>query len=124
MKPPRKTGIGHMFAAARYSVQGLRRLSRETAFRHELTVAALLVASMLAVGAALVQVALGVALLLGVFAFEALNTAIEEVVDHVSPDYSDAAKNAKDLGSLTVGFSLIAAHGYCVVVILAGISRL
>lgn len=38
---------------------------------------------------------------------EALNTAIETIVDHISPDYSEAAKNAKDLGSFAVMCILI-----------------
>jgi len=35
-------------------------------------------------------------------AVEALNTAIEEIVDHVSPEWSLAAKHAKDMGSFAV----------------------
>ena len=121
MKPAKKNGLDHMFAATIYSLQGLKRLSGETAFRHEVAIAAFLVVCMATVGAGLVQIALGIALLIGVFASEAINTAIEEVVDHVSPDYTLAAKHAKDLGSLTVGLSIIAAYGYCVVVILVGL---
>nr|WP_250807568.1 diacylglycerol kinase [Neorhizobium tomejilense] len=121
MKPEKKSGFGHMLAATRYSLQGVKRLSLETAFRHEAGAAVFLVICMATVGASVVQIALGVALLIGVFASEAINTAIEEVVDHVSPDYSLAAKNAKDLGSLTVGLTVLAAYGYCLVVILVGL---
>ena len=35
-------------------------------------------------------------------AVEALNTAVEAIVDHVSPHWSEAARDAKDLGSLAV----------------------
>ncbi len=37
---------------------------------------------------------------------EALNTALEEVVDHLSPGWSQFAKNAKDLGSLAVACAI------------------
>lgn len=33
---------------------------------------------------------------------EAINTAIERIVDLVSPDYHDLAKNAKDIGALII----------------------
>ncbi|MCU0471637.1 MAG: diacylglycerol kinase family protein [Arcicella sp.] len=49
----------------------------------------------------------------GVLAFEALNTAIEAVVDLVSPDFHPLAKKAKDVAAgavlLFVIFALIAA---------------
>lgn len=41
---------------------------------------------------------------------EALNTAIEDVVDKISPEHSIFAKGAKDLGSTAV-FFLLAAGG-------------
>ena len=41
-KPPRKSGIAHFFAAAGYSLGGLKRLARESAFRQELLLAALM----------------------------------------------------------------------------------
>ena len=41
---------------------------------------------------------------------EALNTAIEEIVDLVSPEWSLAAKHAKDLGSFAV-FSMLCLNG-------------
>ena len=42
---------------------------------------------------------------------EAINTAIEEVVDRVSPEISEMARNAKDLGSFAV---------FCIQIILTG----
>lgn len=35
-------------------------------------------------------------------AIEALNTAVEVIIDEISPDYSETARNAKDLGSFAV----------------------
>lgn len=113
----KRTGIAHLVGAARYSFQGLRRLSSETAFRHEAFVASVLVSAMIAVRVGLTDFFLGFALLLGIFAAEAINTAVEEIADLVSPEYSVAVKNAKDLGSLMVALSIIAACGFCGAVI-------
>ncbi|WP_307959591.1 diacylglycerol kinase [Sinorhizobium medicae] len=38
-------------------------------------------------------------LLLLLIAMEAVNTAIEEIIDRISPEVSDTGKHAKDLGS-------------------------
>lgn len=52
----------------------------------------------------LVLVVLGLILI----AVEALNTAIEEVIDRISPEFSEVARNAKDLGSFAVSCLLLA----------------
>ena len=41
---------------------------------------------------------------------EAINTAIEELVDRISPEISTVGRNAKDLGSFAV-FCLLLANG-------------
>ena len=51
-------------------------------------------------------------LFLMIFGFEALNTAIEELVDRVSPEVSQTGKHAKDLGSFGVFCALTAAGLY------------
>jgi diacylglycerol kinase (ATP) len=43
-------------------------------------------------------------------AIEAINTAIEEIVDLVSPEWSLPAKHAKDLGSFAV-FVMLCLNG-------------
>lgn len=117
-KPPRKTGIAHFFAAAGYSAGGARRLWREAAFRQELAGLAGLVALFLAVGASAGEV-LGLLLLgLMVLAVEALNTALEELVDHISPGWSEFAKHAKDLGSFAVMCALVATGLYAAWVVI------
>ena len=111
-KPPRKTGIAHFFAAAGYSAGGARRLWREAAFRQELVGLAGLVALFLITGASSGEL-LGLLLLgLMVLAVEALNTALEELVDHISPGWAEFAKNAKDLGSFAVMCALVATGLY------------
>lgn len=111
-KPSKKSGLNHLVAAARYSYQGLSRLSKESAFRHELYAAGLVSTGLIFLGVNWKEFAIGIAFILIVFAAEAINTAIEEVVDHISPDFSHAAKHAKDLGSLTVAIAIIAAFIY------------
>ncbi|MEZ5684757.1 MAG: diacylglycerol kinase [Paracoccaceae bacterium] len=107
---PPPGGPAHVLAAARYSLGGLARVWQETAFRHQLLAAALLLPVYVAAHARPFEIVLFVLLALIGFAFEAINTAIEELVDRVSPERSEMAKNAKDLGSLAVAFVLIA-HG-------------
>lgn len=101
-RPAKVTGFAHLFAAASYSGAGLRRLWSETAFRHEVAVVVALIALFSILGANLVEfsILLGVFLLLA--AVEAVNTAIECIVDHLTPDWAEFARNAKDLGSLAV----------------------
>ena len=117
-KPPRKTGIAHFFAAAGYSAGGARRLWREAAFRQELLGLAGLLALFLIIGASSGEV-LGLLLLgLMVLAVEALNTALEELVDHISPGWAEFAKHAKDLGSFAVMCALVATGLYAAWVVL------
>ncbi len=101
-KPGRKNGLAHFLAAAGYSIAGLKRLARESAFRQEAVFGALAVAVLALCGAS-VPALLGMAgLVLLLVATEALNTALEVLVDHLSPGWSEFAKDAKDLGSLAV----------------------
>ncbi|WP_112941678.1 MULTISPECIES: diacylglycerol kinase [unclassified Rhizobium] len=104
MKPAvtKLTGISHFFAAASYSLGGFKRLIKEAAFRQELLFAAVALILLLAVGATLFELMVAVVLFLIVFAIEALNTAIEEVIDRISPEISSVGKHAKDLGSFAV----------------------
>lgn len=100
LTPPRVEGLAHVFAAAGYSVDGARRLWQETAFRHELLVFCGALGLLAVLKASLVEVAILICLFLAVVAVEALNTAIEVLVDHLAPDWHPFAKAAKDLGSL------------------------
>ena len=62
--------------------------------------------------------ALILALGLLVLAAELINTAIEEVVDHISPGLDPRAKKAKDCGSACVALTALAAGVAWVVVLL------
>ena len=108
MAPAKQVGLRHLAGALSYSMGGLRRLMAETAFRHELLGA---VAAM--GGLALARAGAGAlvgqfVLLCGLFALEAVNTAIELLVDRVSPEFSAFAQQAKDLGSFSVLAMIVA----------------
>jgi diacylglycerol kinase (ATP) len=106
----RKTGFSRIKAAAGYSLSGLKAsYSNEEAFRQEL----LLFIVMLPVLILLpLTTTFKVILLLAnclVLITELLNSAIESIVDLVSPDYHELAKRAKDTGSAAVFISLLLA---------------
>lgn len=108
----KKTGFSHLLAAATYSADGARRLLGESAFRHELIAFVVAMALFVFVGATLFEFVAMTVLFLLMIAFEALNTAIEEIVDRVSPEISEMGKHSKDLGSFAV-FCLIIANAAC-----------
>ncbi|WP_375588841.1 diacylglycerol kinase [Hoeflea alexandrii] len=117
-RPDKETGIAHVFAAARYSLGGVRRLWGETAFRHEVLAIVLITSVFLYAGAPLWGYVGASLLFLLTVSIEALNTAVEEITDHASPNYSEMAKHAKDLGSFAV-FCLLLANGIWAAYVLA-----
>ena len=117
-KPPRKSGVAHFFAAAGYSLGGLRRLSRESAFRQEVALIAGLLVLFLVLGASVPETLVMLAIGLALIAVEALNTAVEVLVDHLSPGWSQFAKEAKDLGSLAVACTIGALLVYSAVALI------
>lgn len=115
--PPR-AGLLHVVDAAGYSLAGLRRLWQETAARLEMGAALIVAPAFLWRGAEVWHWLVALALLALVLAVEALNTAIEELTDRLSPEWSQMAKDAKDLGSLAVGLMLAVAGGFVGAVLL------
>lgn len=101
-KPARKSGIAHFFAAASYSAGGIKRLTAESAFRQEMLGMVVVPVLLWALGASLLHYLVFAGLALLVVALEALNTAIECLVDHLTQDWAEFARDAKDLGSLAV----------------------
>lgn len=106
--PKSRGGWRHAIDATGYSLAGGQRLLRETAARHEVAggVAGALILGL--AGATAWEWIGFAALFLILLATEALNTAIEALTDHVSPQWSNAAKDAKDLGSLAVMLAILA----------------
>ena len=117
-KPPRITGIRHLFAAARYSSQGVKRLWHETAFRHIVLLLLPCLALLYIIDVTPIEVAFFLVLFFVLVAVEALNTAIECIVDHLAPDWEEFARDAKDLGSLATMCLLFANGVYIVALIL------
>ncbi len=107
-KPERVTGIKHIFAATSYSIGGIKRLWGETAFRHEVLLYLIVLGVFTGIGANMGEFLAATILALMLLATEALNTAVEAVVDHISPEWNEFARDAKDLGSLAVMCLLIA----------------
>jgi len=98
---------------------GLRLLFRsELAARIELAVSAAALVWLLLIGATLGEILVLVLLFCILMSVEALNTAVEVIVDRISPDYTEFAKAAKDLASFAV-FCMLAAGGIYVVAITA-----
>ncbi|MDR0809058.1 MAG: diacylglycerol kinase [Gemmobacter sp.] len=110
-------GLLHVIDAAGYSLAGLRRLLNETAARLELLGICAVALAFLWRGAALWHWAAFAGLAALVLTVEALNTAVEVLVDHVSPGWSQMAKDAKDLGSLAVGLMLTITAGFVALVV-------
>ena len=108
VKPERITGIKHIFAATSYSIGGIKRLWGETAFRHEVLLYLIVMGIFAAIGASFGEFIAASILALLLIAVEALNTAVEAIVDHISPEWNAFARDAKDLGSLAVMCLLIA----------------
>lgn len=102
-----KTGLSHFFAAFGYSISGFKYAFDEMAFRQELMLGGVhvLLLCLLDVHVLLaVVVSVLFALLLVV---ELINTAIETVVDLVSPEYNVLAKKAKDVSSAAEAVALL-----------------
>lgn len=115
-KAPQESGIRkasgprRVLAATRYSLQGLVRLWGEEAFRTEVVAFVLGLLLFVFIGAEPYQYLIFVILMLLLFCVEALNTAIEELVDRISPEISTVGRHAKDLGSFAV-FCLLCVNG-------------
>lgn len=118
-RPVKIEGWRHVLAAGRYSAGGCRRLWQEAAFRHEALAYVGIVVVFAAIGADSIAHIGALMLFLLLIAVEALNTAIEEIVDRVSPETSPMGRHAKDLGSFAV-FCLLAANGVWAAYVLGG----
>lgn len=108
----KETGFAHLIAATKYSIAGLHVLLKEAAFRHELSLSVAMLVSLFFAGASSAQLIIMLVLVLILFSIEAINTAIESIVDKISPERSNFAKETKDLGSFAVSSVLLGAIAY------------
>ena len=104
---PGKTGIGRIVDAAGYSIAGLRAtFQHEAAFRQESLLTLVLLPLAFVLGQNPVEWALLIGPLFMVLIVEVINSAIEAIVDLVSPEHHPLAGRAKDMGSAAVMLSL------------------
>lgn len=109
-KPGAATGFLRIVRAAGYSLSGLQAVwRREAAFRQEVFAASVLIPVALIVPATSFQKGMLVASLLLVLLVELLNSALEAVVDLLSPKHHPLAGIAKDAGSAAVLLGLLIA---------------
>jgi diacylglycerol kinase (ATP) len=106
--PGRATGLRRIIRAAGYSWAGLRHAFRhEAAFRQEILLGLVLTPLIIL----LPLTTLARLYLLGCLALvlicELVNTALEVIINHISPDYSEAARHGKDIGSALVLVALV-----------------
>ena len=103
-----KHDIDHLISAMGYSLAGIQTALKETAFQQELFfgfVHYLLIYFL--------DITFPVKLILVILwpmimCAELINSAIEQVVDHISPEWNEFAKRAKDMGSAAVGILVLA----------------
>ena len=106
-RPSRKTGFARLWAAFLYSLNGLRfAVKNEEAFRQELAFFVLLLIVLFFLPISIHFKGILLAANTIVLLVELINSAIEAIVDMVSPEYNESAKQAKDLGSAAVLISL------------------
>ncbi|MHA1523699.1 MAG: diacylglycerol kinase [Alphaproteobacteria bacterium] len=115
--PAPAKGFARMLAAGKYSYSGFKRIILEPAFRQEVFGFGLIMVLFAVVEAGATHYLIGLILFLMLAATEALNTALEYVVDRVSPEVSDFGKHTKDLGSFAVFCMLIANGAFALYVI-------
>ncbi len=116
---PMLKAFRHVVHAAGYSLAGFRHLFRnELAARLELGAGALSLIWLILLGRPVRDYVILVILFCILISVEALNTAVERIVDRLSPELSEFGKVAKDLGSAAV-FAMLAAAGVFLVAITA-----
>lgn len=108
MNLPGRKEVVHTWQAFRWSVAGLAAALRtEVSFRVDVVLFFVFLALGLWLGETATQKAALVAPLFVVLALDLMNAALETVVDMVSPEYSEAARRAKDMASAAVFVGMV-----------------
>ena len=103
-------GLARVLKALRYSADGLASAwRRESAFRQEVVVTAILLPLSLLARVTWLEHGLLAASLFLVLLVELVNSAIEAIVDRISVERHPLSKHAKDVGSAAVLLSLLVA---------------
>ena len=102
--------MGAILSAFRNSMRGLNKAAREErAVRQELMLLIIGFPLAFLIAPTLWRAVALIGSLLVILSVEILNTAIEKLCDHVTPEHHTAIGYIKDLGSAAVFFSLIMA---------------
>ncbi len=97
------TGIKRILKAFVYSRDGfISAFKSEAALRQDLAVFAIFSIFAMCLNLVLWQKAVLISSLLFIVIMELVNTAVEVVIDRISPEYHELSKKAKDIGSLLV----------------------
>ena len=99
--------ILQILKAFKYSLDGLREILKERAFRQELLLIVFLLPTLLFFSLSHIELILMVLSLILILIVEVINSAVEAVVDRISEEIHPLSKKAKDLGSLAVLLSFI-----------------
>ncbi|MBZ7979110.1 diacylglycerol kinase [Campylobacter sp. RM12642] len=97
------------FKNASYALAGVKRALNESAFRIEFVIGICFILFALFYPFSLFEKAFLIGVIILVLAAECFNTAIESVVDLATSKYHKLAKDAKDLGSAGVFFTILIA---------------
>ena len=102
------TGIKRILKAFTYSYQGfIATFKSEAAFRQDIAVFIIFSIIALCLPLQLTEQLKLISALLLILLAELINTAIETIIDRISPDYHELSKKAKDIGSLIVLLAFI-----------------
>ncbi len=97
------TGIKRILKAFVYSRDGfISAFKSEAALRQDLAVFVVFSIFAMCLNLVLWQKAVLISSLLFIVIMELVNTAVEVVIDRISPEYHELSKKAKDIGSLLV----------------------
>jgi diacylglycerol kinase (ATP) len=101
-------GITRAWHALKNSLNGFRvAIREESAFRQELTLAAILVPSALLIPVSAIERVLLLGSVLMVLIVELLNSSVEAAIDRISLERHELSKRAKDFGSAAVTVALL-----------------
>jgi len=103
----KRTGLGRIWHATRYSLAGLRAGWQEKAFRLEASLAMLLLPLAIWLGQTWLERMFLAATVVLVLVAELLNSAVEAAIDRIGPEWHALSKTAKDMGSAAVLLCLL-----------------
>ncbi|WP_416306401.1 diacylglycerol kinase [Neptunicella sp. SCSIO 80796] len=108
MEKPNGTGIGRIVKATQCSVDGIGYAYRhEAAFRQELLLCLVLIPVAFLLTQKPLELVVLIVPLLMLLVVECINSAIEAAIDRISTDIHPLSKQAKDLGSAAVFFTML-----------------